>query len=109
MNELTIGQMVYYVPSDSRSKPYWLRINKIGRKWVTLQYNYRMDRVTWEMDGRGYSSPGMCYRSKEEREMIVMRNQRWGVIREHINRSFHAPDWIDLDAVERALGLRSPS
>jgi hypothetical protein len=51
MNELTIGQMVYYVPSDSRSKPYWLRINKIGWKWVTLQYNYRMDRVTWEMDG----------------------------------------------------------
>lgn len=104
-----IGDSVYYVPRDSRNKPEWLRVEKVGRKWVDLQYNRRMDRETWAMEGsgRGYSSPGQCYRAKEDHDAVVARDQRWRMIREFVANKWSAPDYIDLAAVERALGLRS--
>jgi hypothetical protein len=104
-----VGDSVYYVPRDPRNKPEWLRVEKIGRKWVDLQYHRRMDRESWAMEGSGtgYSSPGQCYRSKEDHDAVVMRDRRWRAIQEAVRSKWTAPDGVDLAEVERVLGLRS--
>lgn len=107
MQDPKVGESVYYVPRDGREKPQWMRVEKVGRKWVELQFRRRMDRETWVMEGSGsgYSSPGQCYRTKEEYDDVVSRNHRWGYIREKVSQTWHAPEGVDLAEVERALGL----
>lgn len=68
-DEIKPGDKLYYVPRDRRWRsPYWVRVEKIGKVWITLQYGMRCNKSTLVVDGGGYRSPGQCYRTAEEWE-----------------------------------------
>lgn len=54
-------------------------IAKIGRRWITLSgaNPYRFDAETMALDGRGYSSPGRVYVSRNEYECSAEAYAAW--------------------------------
>lgn len=57
----------------------------VGHKWVTLNlgnpnYRFRIDDPQMTIDGRGYSSPGRCYLSREEFETHTRRSEAIGTL-----------------------------
>ncbi|MBE2181775.1 MAG: hypothetical protein IAE97_15035, partial [Chthoniobacterales bacterium] len=66
---LKVGDEVFAMFKYSRGNGVPLYVSKIGRKWLTLKHagdgwcDNRVAIGTAEIDGDGYSSPGMIYRS----------------------------------------------
>lgn len=66
-DEIKPGDKLYYVPSGNRnSKPSWVTVQKVGRKWITLPHQMRCDKETLVVDCGDYTSPGRCYRDVEK-------------------------------------------
>jgi hypothetical protein len=69
MPDLKVGQKLWFVPSQYSGYKYckFVTIEKIGRKWVTIQYsNDQFDKSKLingkaPLDGGRYSSPGYVY------------------------------------------------
>jgi hypothetical protein len=69
MTDLKVGQELWFVPSQYSGYRYckFVTIEKIGRKWVTIQYsNDQFDKSKLingkaPLDGGRYSSPGYVY------------------------------------------------
>jgi hypothetical protein len=65
--QFEVGMELYFVYSDSRrGEPIYVKVSKVGRKWVNLDNGYRFDKEDTVIDGAGYSSPGRIYLSKED-------------------------------------------
>lgn len=75
--KLFVGQELYFVPSDSRNKPYWVTVNKIGSKWAQVSTTLRINIETLWADGGKYISPGRCWFSVEAHEAEVRRVGAW--------------------------------
>lgn len=107
---LTVGQELWYVPSDARqhSQAQAVRVTKVGRKWADLEPPYlgRVNIETLWLDGGGYASPGRCWLSVDEYEATVARERLW---RDFRNRLPHSPpdaasvEWIR--AAAETLGI----
>lgn len=109
-HELKVGQTLWYVPDRQRwSDPCEVTIEKIGRKWATLQGHYgRVDIETLCIDGGRYSSPGSCYISKEAYEAQVALNRAWAAFRKSVDRQHAPPSDCTMHKIEAAaasLGL----
>lgn len=63
----TEGQTLWLVPSRYRhsGEPREVTITKVGRKWLTLNNGYRAAVDGLALDGGEYSSPGVCYLTRE--------------------------------------------
>lgn len=55
--EYTVGQTLWW---EGSRYAYTLTIERVGRRWLTLDNGYRVDRQTLIADGGGYVSPGRC-------------------------------------------------
>ncbi|MBM2322694.1 MULTISPECIES: hypothetical protein [Marivita] len=76
-----VGQEVWIVPHDKRSKPRASTIARIARRWVYFgrpdRSGGRFDKETGELDGGQYSSPATAWASHAEYEDWVSRNEAW--------------------------------
>ena len=72
MSALVVGQVLHLPPGNHRSGWTEYTIEKIGRKWATLNRGYRCDLSTLMLDRGGYS-PKQLYvnRSKFEGEQAL--------------------------------------
>lgn len=99
---LTVGQQLYYVPSQRRAEPGFVTVTKVGRKWAEIGPNRRVNMETMALDGGGYSSPGTCYLSKEEHDAEVELRDTWARFRELMDGCYGVPDGIRPSQIENA-------
>lgn len=80
----------------------------VGRKWITLDNGFRINRETWTIDCGGYIAPGKMYRTQEEADAQIARTQRWVSIFRYICDRYNRPEHItddDLATLERVLQI----
>ena len=89
MTDLKVGQELWFVPSQysGYGKCKFVTIEKIGRKWVTIQYsNDQFDKSKLingkaPLDGGRYSSPGYVYLDQNLHDQEVeFRLLKWKLI-----------------------------
>ena len=109
---LKVGDEVFAMFKYSRGNGVPLYVSKIGRKWLTLKHagdgwcDNRVAIGTAEIDGDGYSSPGMIYRSREAYEASVRRGQAWSALEKGILGMYRGPaDHISTEAIHEAARL----
>jgi hypothetical protein len=105
---IEVGQKLWLVPSAGYwGEPREVTVTKVGRKWFATDDCGRFDRQSFEADGRGYSSPGRCYLSKEEYDTYLGVVQRWRDLRSAIERRYVVPNVTvqDINEAMRILKL----
>ncbi|PZO78456.1 MAG: hypothetical protein DI629_12220 [Mesorhizobium amorphae] len=97
---LYVGQQLWYVPSDSRRfTARFVTVEKIGRRWAEIGPHERIDKTTLIADGRGFSSPGTCYRSKEAYEASVTLSQAWFSLVKEMNHRWSPPAGMTMEKI----------
>ncbi|MBU9199914.1 hypothetical protein KTD31_00675 [Burkholderia multivorans] len=71
MEKLIVGQELLFIGnsfSNQRKVRGKVTVTSVGRKWAEVSgvHSGRISTDTLEADGRGYCSPGTCYRSMED-------------------------------------------
>jgi hypothetical protein len=107
MHKLTVGQTLLFEAaphSNSRGRGT-VTVTAAGRKWAEIEgfCTGRISLDTLEVDGRGYSSPGRCYLSKEDWMMTEGRNRAWDALRSSLQRS--PADEVTCDKIIEAASL----
>jgi hypothetical protein len=70
-----VGQKLFV--SVRYREALYMTVTKVGRKWLELEGGvWRADRETLEIDGKGYTSPGRAYASREEFEAYQAAQKR---------------------------------
>lgn len=108
---MEVGQKLWYVPWQNRhSGPYWVEVEKIGRKWATLTHNHgRIDIHSMKKDGGQYTSPGQCYYSIELYQEHLDGVQAWGELSNLINKLPNPPTHLNLNQIKHLVALvKSP-
>lgn len=102
--KLYVGQSLYFVYRERRmGKPMEVTVTKIGRKWAEVGDRHRIDVETWEADGRGFTSPGQCYESKDEYDDEVHFIKSWLRLRNYMPA--RPPSGVTIDDVLAATAL----
>lgn len=86
-DKYTVGQELYFEWGRYSSRNGGgedVTITRVGRKWLELSNGHRVDKVQLVADGRGYSSPGTAYVSREERESQVRLQAAWRDLRKRM-------------------------
>ena len=71
------GKKLFWVANNNARIQADVTVLSIGRKWASLSNRERIDIKTLEADGRGYSSPGKCYESREAYELSIETQKAW--------------------------------
>ena len=86
-----------------------MEITKAGRKWLELDGGiFRADIDTLEIDGKGYSSPGRAYASREEFEALQAAQRAWSDFSHRVRFAMTRPEKATPEAIRQAseiLGL----
>lgn len=69
---------------------YDVTVTKIGRRWVYLSNDYRIDAETWAADAGEYISPGTCHTSREAYEAALQAEAEWELLKRCV--AGHAPE-----------------
>lgn len=116
MATLGVGDRLYCVPHDTRfGRKEWLIVSKVGRKWLALSREGsshvwgRCDRDTLTIDNGGYSTRHELYRSEGEYQQKVELQRVWRELRTYVDRQFQAPSHLNLQAIEQAISLLTPT
>jgi hypothetical protein len=108
MSKFIVGQtlwFVYYKGYSSSPRPDCeVTITKVGREWLTLSSGHRVDKHTLIADGKGYSSPGRCYLSREIYEKRVATLKAWRDFSSTIDPR-NPPDLASLESIAQAMRL----
>lgn len=89
LTQVAAGDHVLVLFNEGRDATYavWCRVEKVGRKWVTIRrgdfadYRFRIGEA--HLDGGNYHSPGRVFATKEEavqmlkHNHLVQRLNRW--------------------------------
>jgi hypothetical protein len=78
-------------------------IQKVGRKWITIERGYRFDASQRQLDGGGHSSPGCVYLSEAEHQDEQDRIAAWRRLCSHTSNHWHPPDTCSLEMIRAAL------
>lgn len=107
MADFTVGQEVFVVLNPYRgnlpSRVLRDRVLSVGRKWVCLEGSRRFDKEGMELDGKGYSSPGRVYLSKEAYEEQSLRGKLWREIREVCSNTWQPPKEVSVGELTKIL------
>jgi hypothetical protein len=96
-----VGDTVFWVPRDPRhrSQARELRITKVGRVWLTLEDNRRIDIKTLLMDAEGQGYADQCYLTRDDWMLERARQSSWGSLRHVLHRSgppaHVTAEWLD--------------
>lgn len=111
MSKFTVGQKLWFVPSDERyhRQSREMEIVRIGRKWVYVgdgPYPHRFERDDPDMIAKadGYVSPGRFYLSKANWLTEMQRDRVWQVFYEAVSCAYNPPD-VDAATIEEAAAL----
>ncbi len=109
MSKFSVGQKLYMVYANRyQGDPCWVEITKVGRKWLTLKDNDRVDVETMRIDGGQYSYRGRAYLTKEEHDAELALNAAWRDFYKALPQYGGVPDGVTIDAIRKArevLGL----
>lgn len=78
------GQTLLFVPHGNRSTEREVKVIKVGRVWAETSGYRRISLQTLTADGRGYSSPGRCWLSREAWEADKAESAAWNAFRDII-------------------------
>lgn len=119
VTKLQVGQKLWYVPARLNSREvrdgYEVTVAKVGRKWADVERDgrwstKRIDIESLYADGRGYSSPGRCYISREHYEVERLTQQAWTKLVRALGHKWSTPSGVtlqDIHEVMRILHLKS--
>jgi hypothetical protein len=100
---LTVGQRLWYVPSDKRmASPFYITVLKVGRTWADCGNGRRINIETLRADGGSYSSPGTAWLSKEAYDADVALDACWRRFQCLAQANYSAPKGIRLSQIENA-------
>ena len=108
MSKIHVGQKLYLVYTDSRrGTDCEVTVTKVGRKYAELDIpRFRIFVDTMNVDGRGYSSPGRCFLSREEYEKNVGLQRKWQDFKNAVGRKqLEGITHEDISRAAAALGL----
>lgn len=80
LNEIKVGQKLWYVPIERRHDPFSVMVESIGRKWFSVKadwYSLKINLEDFCADGGKYTSPGKCWLSKESYESEMELRSAW--------------------------------
>jgi hypothetical protein len=105
---MKIGDSVFR--SDS-GREY--EVLSVGRKWATFGVKSgvargrigRFDLLTREIDGAGYSSPGIMFSSVEEMEEAKKADRVWRAVQSAIGQTYHRPKHLHSESILAAAAL----
>ena len=101
--DLSVGQKLWFVPDRHFGQPREVTVLKIGRKWAAIsERGDRIDIETLVVDGKGYSSPGRCYRSREGYETIAAANAAWDALMRDLRNTYQRPRGLTVEDIEQA-------
>lgn len=101
--KLSVGQTLWWVPG--RGTPSEVTVAGVGRKWAQLDNHKRIDVVTLEADGAGYTSPGRCYRDRSVYEAGVHLAREWADLRKAVSGSYIARPGVTVEQIVQAKKL----
>lgn len=102
MNNLNKGQKLWFVPSQRGYSQREVEIVKVGRVYAEIDNNRRIFISDLTVDGRGYSSPGTCYLSREEYEKESALQEAWFLLRDEIGARYNAKNCTINDILKAA-------
>lgn len=104
--EFEVGQKLFCVENNWRRKASYkyIKIQKIGRKWLTMEDGDRVDKNTMYIDGGKFSSPGRAYMSEEDYQLETQKNEAWEKLRSLI-RSRCTPEHLKIKHIEFMVNL----
>lgn len=101
------GQKLWMVPHQRYiGEPREVTITKVGRKWLTLDSGHRAAVDGLALDGGGgYSSPGVCYLTREAWEADKALNDAWDKLRKDVELVRRVPNAIAVQDIYDARKL----
>ena len=112
--KLKPGDKLWYVPAGNyQGAPREVTVRSVGRVWFTLDSpsSIRFSVANLVSDGRGYTSPGYCHRSKEEWKQETQDRHCWSAFRRSCSNIGGCPVGIHAADIRRAaaiLGIELP-
>lgn len=106
--DLKVGQSVFYVPNHRYGTPAYVKVQKVGRKWATLDNRVRIEIESGVADGGEYSSPGAAYLSKDDYLSEVRVEKKRRKLSDEISRHGclrHQSEFV-IDQIANLIGLR---
>ncbi len=106
-NDFKVGDTVFLVYDERRrGLGREVQITKVGRKWIDINNGqHRIDRETLRIDGRGYSSPGRVWRTKEEYEDHAKTSQLWSSLKRFVYDNHQIPQGVTKEKILQASAL----
>lgn len=107
LKNLSVGQTVYRIVKIQKSTTViGVPITRIGRKWVYFNGN-NQDRFDCcgDIDGYGYSSPGIVYLTSEEAYEKINGDKLWQELYRFAQHSYNKPH--NLSAEQLMLAKRA--
>ena len=96
---------MYFDPLRYRHKEEEFTITTVGRKWAPLdRNNWRLKIETMWIDGRGYSSPGRCWLSREDWLKEKERRDQWKIFRDLVMAKYAVPDHLATEEIYQMCG-----
>ena len=114
--KLKVGDRLWLVkrPGGRNLAQSEVIVTKIGRKWAQIanaeRPTYaepRIDVETLVCDGGNFTSPGRCYRSKDEYEAIVNLDSAWQQLQGAVRDAWHRPAHLTLADILQINALLS--
>lgn len=98
-----IGQELYFVPAQQHGGlPRYVKVTRVGNKYITLENGWRVDMETMRVDGRGYSSPGKCWENEPTYFKWLELENAWRKLQNWMSREYHAPDGVTIESIATA-------
>ncbi len=106
--KLTVGQELWWVPSDMRGSGDSLKFNdgraarvtKVGRIWASLSNLERINVETMLGDGRGYTSSGEAFLSRNAAEAEIKRRAAWEDLKKLFRFNYKVPPRPTLEQIQ---------
>lgn len=98
----TVGQKLWYVPTDHRwGRQAEVTVTRVGRKWVELDSGRRVEIGKTHVDGGNYSSPGSLYESKEVYEASEALKEAWWELKRKMDNIRATPSHMTLEKISQ--------
>lgn len=108
-HNLKPGQQLWFVYYDRRrGDPRYVEVKKVGRLWADVSGvsgDTRISLGSLEVDGRGYSSYGRCYLSRDEWAFEVALAREWGILRLRIGTLSAPPAGMTVERIAQINAL----
>ncbi len=105
---MKVGDKLWHVVNDRRYfNEYEVTVTKVGRVWAELNNDpkFRVNIESMYIDGRGYTSPGACYYSKENYEEEKNRGEAWKAFRKELEYIWSPQNHLSLAQIQGLIAV----